>query len=167
MTFSYITFLSSGQEKEAYSLKVDCWSLGVILYIMVSGTAPFTEDRNCGMKLRDQILKGSYHFYPSLFDMISKECKNLIERCLKVDPLERISAAEILEHPWLQDKLIVKRAKYLMSLQLRGKKRRIEKEDSEGSCGPPPLKRDVDVSKAELQRRFFEDLGGGPLILDP
>jgi len=125
-----------GQEKEAYSLKVDCWSLGVILYIIVSGTPPFTEDRKCGMNLRDQILKGNYHYYPSLFDRLSKECKNLIDRCLKVDPSERISAIEILEHPWLQDKSIVKRAKDLMSSQLRGKKRLIEEVDSEGSFGP-------------------------------
>jgi len=125
-----------GQEKEAYSLKVDCWSLGVILYIIVSGTPPFTEDRKCGMNLRDQILKGNYHYYPSLFDRLSKECKSLIDRCLKVDPSERISAIEILEHPWLQDKSIVKRAKDLMSSQLRGKKRLIEEVDSEGSFGP-------------------------------
>ena len=59
----------------------------------------------------------------------------MIDRCLKVDPSERISAIEILEHPWLQDKSIVKRAKDLMSSQLRGKKRLIEEVDSEGSFG--------------------------------
>jgi len=125
----------TGHEKEAYSLKVDCWSLGVILYIIVSGTPPFTEDRKCGMNLRDQIIKGNYHYYPSLFDRLSKDCKDLIDRCLKVNPSERISAAEILGHPWLQDKLIVKRAKDLMASQLRGKKRLIEDVESEGSCG--------------------------------
>ena len=38
--------------ERAYSVKVDCWSLGVVLYILLSGSPPFSEDRKIGMKLR-------------------------------------------------------------------------------------------------------------------
>ena len=94
--------LNAGLQHGTYTLKVDCWSLGVILYILLSGTPPFSEDRKCGMNLRDQILNANYQLYPQLFDNISANAKDLISRLLKPSPDERISAEEILKHPWLK-----------------------------------------------------------------
>ena len=91
-------------ESQPYSMKVDVWSLGVILYILVSGTPPFSEDRKCGLELKQQILQAIYIYYPQLFDSITPQAKDLIDKCLKVDPNERISSDEILLHPWLQVK---------------------------------------------------------------
>jgi len=104
-----------------YSLKVDCWSLGVILYILLSGTPPFSEDRTCGVNLRNQILTANYKFYPQLFDQINHKAKDLIQRLLKVNPSERLSAEEILKHPWLQDEAIIAKAEELMKLQTEKK----------------------------------------------
>ena len=86
----------AGMPDSTYNLKVDCWSLGVILYTLLSGTPPFSEDRKCGLNLRSQILKADYQFYPSLFDIISSPAKDLIRRLLKLSPTERLSAEEIL-----------------------------------------------------------------------
>ena len=110
-----------------YSLKVDCWGLGVILYILLSGTPPFSEERRVQQDLKQQILTANYTFYPSLFDNITLEAKDLIKRCLKVKPDERISADEIMNHPWLQkDTSIIERARALMASQAKGRKRLLE-----------------------------------------
>ena len=89
------------------------------------------RDRNCGVKLIDQILTANYVFYDSLFSRLSEELKDLISKCLKVEPEERISAEDILKHPWLQDQDIIRRAKALMATQTRqGKKRVITEVDN-------------------------------------
>ena len=122
----------AGKEDSCYTMKVDVWSLGVILYILVSGTPPFSDDKpGVRVKLRDQILTANYTFYSNIFDPLSAELKDLITKCLKVEPEERISAEEILNHPWLQDQAIIRRAKALMATQTRqGKKRVITEVDN-------------------------------------
>jgi len=122
---------SAGLQDSTYTLKVDCWSLGVILYILLSGTPPFSEDRKCGLNLRAQITSANYQFYPQLFDTISSPAKDLISRLLKVNPEERISAAEIMKHPWLQDSQVIRRATALMNTQVKGRKRLVEEVDGD------------------------------------
>ena len=109
-----------------YSLKVDCWGLGVILYILLSGTPPFSEKRHVKQDLKQQIVSANYTF-PSTFDKISPEAKDLIQRCIKVKPDDRISADEIMNHPWLQkDTAIIERGRDLMASQVKGKNRLLE-----------------------------------------
>jgi len=129
-----VTSISAFQNK-TYTLKVDCWSLGVILYILLSGTPPFSEDRKCGLNLREQILKANYQFYPQLFENISDPAKDLIKKLLKVSPEERLSAEEILLHPWLKDSQVIRRANALMATQLKGKKRMVDEIDNELATG--------------------------------
>ena len=74
---------------------------GVILYEMLSGTSPFTEKKK-GVNLTEQIRTADYVFPPILFDRISNEARDLIQKLLVVDPEERLSSEQILRHPWLQ-----------------------------------------------------------------
>eukprot|EP00835_Amoeboradix_gromovi_P000237 NODE_8_length_47770_cov_0.334354.p15 type:complete len:227 gc:universal NODE_8_length_47770_cov_0.334354:34660-33980(-) len=74
--------------------KVDVWSLGCILFVMVTGKAPFQGEP---FKIYEKIMN-------SQFDMpndLSNECQDLIRKALTKDPELRISTSEIVTHPWM------------------------------------------------------------------
>lgn len=82
-----------------YDRKIDCWSLGVILYVMLCGFPPFyAEDNN---ELFTLIKGGKFEFPTPYWDTISDGAKDLIKSLLVVDPSKRLSCDEILKHPWL------------------------------------------------------------------
>jgi len=124
-----------------YTMKVDCWSLGVILYIILSGTPPFTNERQCNKPLRQQIMQADFIFYPQLFNSVSKEAKDLIRSLLKVRPSERLSAEDILLHPWLQDTAARQKAEALMREQQSGLNilRPIQTNGPVGPTNRPPV----------------------------
>ena len=73
----------------------DIWSSGVVLYAMVTGFFPFRGVNET--QLHENILSG---LYPNPLD-ISEDLKDLLKRILNVNPKERITLEQILEHPWL------------------------------------------------------------------
>jgi len=85
---------------ERYTSKVDIWSLGVILYIMLCGFPPFYHTDTA--QLYEQIKSASYSFPDPYWRDISPEAKDLVMRMLTLDPQQRISATEVLQHPWLR-----------------------------------------------------------------
>ncbi|KAI8073185.1 kinase-like domain-containing protein [Gongronella butleri] len=74
----------------------DVWSLGVILFALLSGHLPF-DDENMP-RLLEKIKLGRYRPLPS---GISNEAKDLVRKMLVVDPARRIKLIDILRHPWL------------------------------------------------------------------
>jgi serine/threonine protein kinase len=83
-----------------YGLEVDMWAVGVVMYILLCGYPPFyAEDDD---EVFDQIMAGDFEFPSPHWDAISPGAKDLIKRCLVVDPAKRIKASEAMEHPWVK-----------------------------------------------------------------
>ncbi|XP_078599628.1 serine/threonine-protein kinase Chk2-like isoform X1 [Branchiostoma floridae x Branchiostoma japonicum] len=96
-----------------YTKAVDCWSLGVILFVCLGGYPPFTDERK-DMKLEEQIIRGSYQLHEKYWRGISDDAKDLIKKLLTVDPKKRFTVTQALNHPWLKDPEMTAKANKLM-----------------------------------------------------
>ncbi|XP_058240675.1 serine/threonine-protein kinase MARK1-like isoform X1 [Hemibagrus wyckioides] len=83
------------QGKKYDGPEVDVWSLGVILYTLVSGSLPF-DGQNL-KELRERVLRGKYRipFY------MSTDCENLLKRLLVLNPIKRGSLEQIMKDKWM------------------------------------------------------------------
>lgn len=101
----------------SYDFKVDMWSLGVILYILLCGCPPFNPERKDKPLIR-QVTEGDWSFPDQLWSTISGEAKALVRSLMTVNPAKRLDACETLKHPWFAaDPDAVKKAKDLMDSQ--------------------------------------------------
>ncbi|XP_011026960.1 PREDICTED: calcium-dependent protein kinase 3 [Populus euphratica] len=84
-----------------YGAEVDIWSAGVILYILLSGVPPFWGETE--QAIFDSILRGHIDFSSDPWPSISSSAKDLVKQMLRADPKERLSAVEVLNHPWMRE----------------------------------------------------------------
>ncbi|KAH8239948.1 hypothetical protein KR032_009639, partial [Drosophila birchii] len=98
---------SGGQQ--AYTKKVDIWSLGVVLFCCLSGTWPF--DSHTDSPLADQIMRGEFAYYAPPWKDVSHGAKLLINEILTVDPRKRPSIGDILQSSWFWDAPMQQKAK--------------------------------------------------------
>ncbi|XP_061731192.1 calcium/calmodulin-dependent protein kinase type 1 [Nerophis ophidion] len=85
--------------QKPYSKAVDCWSIGVISYILLCGYPPFYDENDA--KLFEQILKAEYEFDSPYWDDISDSAKDFICHMMEKDPEKRSSCELALQHPWI------------------------------------------------------------------
>ncbi|KAJ8370572.1 hypothetical protein SKAU_G00106000 [Synaphobranchus kaupii] len=94
---------------EKYDKSCDMWSLGVIMYILLCGFPPFYSNTgqaiSPGMKCR--IRQGQYEFPNPEWADVSEEAKQLIHQLLKTDPNERMTITQFMNHPWINQSMVV------------------------------------------------------------
>ena len=86
--------------KRKYDEKCDLWSIGVIMYILLTGRPPF--DGNDDDEILENVKKGVYDTYSYPYPLLSSHSKDLINKLLKKKKKKRISADQALEHPWFK-----------------------------------------------------------------
>ncbi|KAK3162375.1 hypothetical protein QOZ80_1BG0088810 [Eleusine coracana subsp. coracana] len=87
--------------KRNYGPEIDIWSAGVILYILLCGVPPFWAETEQGVA--QAILRGNIDFKREPWPNVSENAKDLVRHMLEPDPKLRLTAKQVLEHPWLQN----------------------------------------------------------------
>ena len=104
--FGTLTFVSPEVLiRQPYNKEVDIWSIGVILYLMLSGELPFDDEEDDEQKIAKSIVYNELKFTSKKFNNKSKEVIQLIKECLTKDPKDRIKVDDILKSDWIKNNL--------------------------------------------------------------
>ncbi|EFX78472.1 hypothetical protein DAPPUDRAFT_320480 [Daphnia pulex] len=87
---------------------VDVWSPGVIFFYMLSGYHPFSD----ALSTSENSI--AIFYWKKNWDSISAEGFALVQKILKVAPLQRATIEDILEDPWMQDTTVVNKMKLIV-----------------------------------------------------
>jgi len=85
--------------RNGYDTQSDMWSVGIIIYSLLSGGLPFTGKTH--LELFKAIVKGRFDFNDTQWDHVSASAQDLISKLLVTNPSSRLSAREALRHSWI------------------------------------------------------------------
>ncbi|NXD86466.1 MYLK2 kinase, partial [Halcyon senegalensis] len=86
---------------EQVSYSTDMWSMGVITYMLLSGLSPFLGDNDT--ETLNNVLAANWYFDEETFESVSDEAKDFVSNLIIKEKSARMSAAQCLEHPWLNN----------------------------------------------------------------
>merc|ERR1719265_63073 len=87
-----------------YDQGSDLWSLGVIMFVVLCGYPPFYGDTDADVLAKVRL--GNFSFNASDWKNISEDAKNLIRFLLKMNPKDRYTAEQALNHVWVSEKAL-------------------------------------------------------------
>jgi len=94
-----LSWYDDDETGKPYGKGSDMWSMGVLLYVILSGCSPFNgEEEEQLLKL---VAEAKYEFYEKEWEHISAEAKDLISKLLVVDTADRLTMEQTLAHPWV------------------------------------------------------------------
>ncbi|KAL4502977.1 hypothetical protein ABPG72_014206 [Tetrahymena utriculariae] len=105
-TLQFVAPESIMEEKDGYDPKIDVWSIGVIMFSLLTGHLPFIDPNESELGLIDLIIHSEpdYEKYIAS-NQISPEANNLLKKLLEKDPKKRITLRDALQHEWLDEKI--------------------------------------------------------------
>ncbi|XP_034437625.1 ribosomal protein S6 kinase alpha-2-like [Hippoglossus hippoglossus] len=154
-------------KKQGYDAACDIWSMGILLYTMIAGFSPFASSpEDTAEEILAQIGSGKVTITGGNWDLVSDAAKDIVIKMLHVDPHQRLTAPQVLRHPWVverdqlsdrgltrQDAVTVKGA---LSATYSALKR----------CTPTPVLEPVQASSL-AQRRVMRKVGSPEISSDP
>lgn len=95
--------------------KADVWSLGIMLFVMVTGRVPFKDkDKSKSLEVLHELIKKGDFSYPTNV-VLSDSLKDLINKMLIVNVDQRITIDEVIAHPWFQNPMITELTAFIKS----------------------------------------------------
>ncbi|KAI6241300.1 Ribosomal protein S6 kinase [Aphelenchoides fujianensis] len=104
LSFAAPELLEMDDELPSYNQQCDLWSIGVILFTMLSGNVPFhfKNKHESATDIIGRIRTADFEMTDSVWDCVSNTAKHLITGLLTVDPKKRLKMSQLVNHPWLK-----------------------------------------------------------------
>ncbi|XP_053721660.1 ribosomal protein S6 kinase alpha-2 [Synchiropus splendidus] len=139
--------------KQGYDAACDIWSLGILLYTMIAGFSPFASSPDdTAEEILAQIGCGKFVLTGGNWDLVSDAAKDIVIKMLHVDPHQRLTAPQILRHPWiverdkLSDKALARHDAFIVKGALSATYCALRR------CSPAPLLEPVQSSSLAQRR---------------